>query len=238
LAYFRRYPNPFARHVLSVDVLSRHLDSYGRLHTTRLILKRGILPKWAARWLPVKGEGMDAWVLETSIIDPPGWGETQSQGPAVDPTVDMNAAPIPTPTSSHNHSSATPGTTAGAEVQPGPDEPPPKLTIFGKASQAVQRGWTGILTEEQLGESSRSALERLRAGIIWPEDEHEQLPDEYWTLPRLRLRQWNLNHRKLMYVIEGGELRAGLNGCVVFLSSFIPTYLLVEMKTSSLGRHR
>ncbi|KAI9637687.1 PRELI-like family-domain-containing protein [Dioszegia hungarica] len=76
LAFFLRYPNPFARHVLSVDVLSRYVHpETGRLHTQRLILKRGILPKWATSWLPISGAagGLDAWVLEDSVVDPPGW---------------------------------------------------------------------------------------------------------------------------------------------------------------------
>jgi hypothetical protein len=73
LAFFLRYPNPFARHVLSVDVIGRHVDPLtGNLHTQRLILKRGILPKWATRWLPVAGmsggRGLDAWVLEESVV--------------------------------------------------------------------------------------------------------------------------------------------------------------------------
>lgn len=124
LAFFLRYPNPFARHVLSVDVLSRRVNPVtGQIHTTRLILKRGILPKWATRWLPSSatsgGRGLDAWVLEESVVDPPGWGE-------------------------------------GRDLQ-GEDE-------------------------------------------------------EYGRQPRLRVQQGNLNHRKLMHVIEGGELRAGPNG--------------------------
>lgn len=79
LAYFVRYPNPFARHVLSVDVVDRWIDAEtGQLHTKRLILKRGIIPKWASKWLPASnmsgGRGLDAWILEESVVDPPGWG--------------------------------------------------------------------------------------------------------------------------------------------------------------------
>lgn len=39
LAYILRYPNPFARHIISVDVLSRTVTEEGTLKTTRLILK-------------------------------------------------------------------------------------------------------------------------------------------------------------------------------------------------------
>lgn len=81
LAFFLRYPNPFARHVLSVDVLSRTVNpETGQIHTTRLILKRGIIPKWAHRFLPTSsssgGRGLDAWILEESVVDPPGWGSS------------------------------------------------------------------------------------------------------------------------------------------------------------------
>lgn len=79
LAFFLRYPNPFARHVLSVDVLERTVDpTTGQIRTLRLILKRGLVPQWATKWLPTAaasgGRGLDAWVLEESIVDPPGWG--------------------------------------------------------------------------------------------------------------------------------------------------------------------
>lgn len=79
LAFFLRYPNPFARHVLCVDVLSRTIDPQtGQIRTLRLILKRGLVPAWASKWLPLPsgsgGRGLDAWVLEESVVDPPGWG--------------------------------------------------------------------------------------------------------------------------------------------------------------------
>ncbi|WWD19323.1 hypothetical protein CI109_103781 [Kwoniella shandongensis] len=132
LAFFLRYPNPFARHVLSVDVLDRTVNTTtGQIHTTRLILKRGILPKWATRWLPNAGlsggRGLDAWILEESIIDPPGWG-------------------------------------------------------VGSSHQAMEDSND---TEEEM---------------------------EFRRQPRLRVQQGNLNHRKLMHIIESGELRAGPNG--------------------------
>lgn len=122
LAFFLRYPNPFARHVLSVDVLSRSVDpETGQLRTTRLILKRGIIPKWAHRFLPTTsssgGRGLDAWVLEESVVDPPGWGEG-----------------------------------------------------------------SGTLSDDEM---------------------------EYRRQPKLQSQQGNLNHRKFMHIIEGGDIRAG-----------------------------
>lgn len=85
LAFFLRYPNPFARHVLCVDVLERTVDpETGRIRTLRLILKRGLVPRWASSWAPAagnsSGRGLDAWVLEESIVDPPGWGVTPADG--------------------------------------------------------------------------------------------------------------------------------------------------------------
>lgn len=41
LAYFLRYPNPYARHVLTTDVIQRYVDpNTHRLHTTRLHLEK------------------------------------------------------------------------------------------------------------------------------------------------------------------------------------------------------
>ncbi|KIM85420.1 hypothetical protein PILCRDRAFT_361089 [Piloderma croceum F 1598] len=69
LAFFLRYPNPYAAHVVSCDVVSRtHTDS-GSLFTTRLILKRGALPRWAPQGIISRAE---TWVIEESEVDPFG----------------------------------------------------------------------------------------------------------------------------------------------------------------------
>ncbi|KAF5377210.1 hypothetical protein D9615_006325 [Tricholomella constricta] len=68
LAYFLRYPNPYASHVLTCDVISRTLTPSGTLLTTRLILKRGALPRWAQN---IVGRA-ESWVLEESEVDPLG----------------------------------------------------------------------------------------------------------------------------------------------------------------------
>ncbi|WWC66873.1 uncharacterized protein I206_100780 [Kwoniella pini CBS 10737] len=150
LAFFLRYPNPFARHVLSVDVLSRNVDPItGQIYTTRLILKRGILPKWATKWLPGAansgGRGLDAWILEHSIVDPPGWGESSTSS-----------------------------------------------------------------SSSSLGSSSKK--KRLNGTINPNSDQDSDSDVEYKRQPRLRVQQGNLNHKKLMHVIEGGEIRAGPDG--------------------------
>ncbi|EIN13399.1 MSF1-domain-containing protein [Punctularia strigosozonata HHB-11173 SS5] len=69
LAYFLRYPNPYAAHIVSCDVVSRHLTDAGTLVTTRLILKRGALPRWAPQGIVSRAE---SWVVEESEVDPAG----------------------------------------------------------------------------------------------------------------------------------------------------------------------
>ena len=75
-AYFLRYPNPQSSHVVSVDVLDRRIEqrpSQGTadmprfvLCTSRLILKRGSLPRWAPKGIIRKPE---SWVLEDTEVD-------------------------------------------------------------------------------------------------------------------------------------------------------------------------
>jgi len=69
LAFFLRYPNPYAAHVLSCDVVSRTHTESGSLLTTRLILKRGALPRWAPQGIVSRAE---SWVIEESEVDPFG----------------------------------------------------------------------------------------------------------------------------------------------------------------------
>ncbi|KAK7468552.1 hypothetical protein VKT23_003057 [Stygiomarasmius scandens] len=69
LAYFLRYPNPLASHIVSCDVISRNQTPSGTLLTTRLILKRGSLPRWAPKGIISRAE---SWVIEESEVDPFG----------------------------------------------------------------------------------------------------------------------------------------------------------------------
>jgi len=69
LAFFLRYPNPYAAHVISCDVVSRTQTESGSLLTTRLILKRGALPRWAPKGIITRAE---TWVIEESEVDPFG----------------------------------------------------------------------------------------------------------------------------------------------------------------------
>ncbi|KAF7723989.1 hypothetical protein EC973_001449 [Apophysomyces ossiformis] len=67
LAFWLRYPNPFASHVLAVDVLDRFVDERGVLKTTRLILKKGKAPKWFPQSFLKNSE---AFIIEESEVDP------------------------------------------------------------------------------------------------------------------------------------------------------------------------
>lgn len=85
LAYFLRYPNPYSRHVLTTDVIDRHVDpATKRLHTTRLHLKKSKIPSAMLKILP-KGIGGSensgqSFILETTVVDVnEGWMHTESR---------------------------------------------------------------------------------------------------------------------------------------------------------------
>ncbi|GAA6056186.1 hypothetical protein JCM3770_004253 [Rhodotorula araucariae] len=66
LAHNQRYPSPYGKHILSSDVISRafHPET-NTLRTTRLILKRGKVPRWAPRVI----QRIDTtWVLEETEV--------------------------------------------------------------------------------------------------------------------------------------------------------------------------
>ena len=86
LAYFLRYPNPYATHVISTDVIDRHFyTTTHRLTTTRLHLKRSKIPLPVLKLLPkgIIGSGGDSgksFVLEKSVVDAKdGWMETETK---------------------------------------------------------------------------------------------------------------------------------------------------------------
>lgn len=68
LAFFQKYPNPYANHVLSTDTISRWVDDAGCLHSCRLLLKTGgsAVPSWLQSLI----KSREALVLEESIVDP------------------------------------------------------------------------------------------------------------------------------------------------------------------------
>ncbi|KAK4179814.1 PRELI-like family-domain-containing protein [Triangularia setosa] len=89
LAFFLRYCspqlNPFASHVLSTDTIDSHIDpSTGRLHTTRIHLKKSRMPPAVMKLLPTTLTGGTAsqasYILETSVVDMrEGWMSTESR---------------------------------------------------------------------------------------------------------------------------------------------------------------
>ncbi|KAI0017047.1 PRELI-like family protein [Xylariomycetidae sp. FL0641] len=89
LAFFLRYYspqlNPFSSHVLSTDTISSHVDSdTGRLHMTRVHLKRSRMPAAVVKLLPTSVTGgagdKSSYVLETSVVDiKEGWMKTESR---------------------------------------------------------------------------------------------------------------------------------------------------------------
>ena len=67
LAYANRYPNPLSRHILTQDVLSCTYDQEtNTLHTKKLILKSGKLPRWAPKGIIARAE---TWVVEDAVVD-------------------------------------------------------------------------------------------------------------------------------------------------------------------------
>lgn len=86
LAYFLRYPNPYATHVLSTDVIDRHFDPVSqRLSTTRLHLKKSKIPPAVLKLLPkgilgASGDAGQSYILEKSVVDiKEGWMKTESR---------------------------------------------------------------------------------------------------------------------------------------------------------------
>jgi len=64
---FRKYPNPHNTNVMGTDVLDRHVDSDGRLHSTRIITSDWKLAPWVQRLI---GCNKEAYAHEVSVVDP------------------------------------------------------------------------------------------------------------------------------------------------------------------------
>eukprot|EP00117_Sycon_ciliatum_P020196 scpid10283/ scgid18063/ PRELI domain-containing protein 1, mitochondrial len=65
--FWNRYPNPFAKHVLSEDTLQRKVVNK-KLFSTRLLVKSGVLPKWGE--FMFKDKSTKSIIVENSIVDP------------------------------------------------------------------------------------------------------------------------------------------------------------------------
>lgn len=89
LAFFLRYYspqlNPFSSHVMSTDTIDSRVDpTTGRLHTTRLHVKKSRMPAAVIKLLPTSVTGgageKSAFVLENSVVDMrEGWMTTESR---------------------------------------------------------------------------------------------------------------------------------------------------------------
>ncbi len=67
-AVWNKYPNPYAEHVVSVDVIDQSFDpSSGQLRTERIIGVRQGAPGWLVRLV---GASEDTYVREVVMMDP------------------------------------------------------------------------------------------------------------------------------------------------------------------------
>lgn len=66
--FWIKYPNPFAKHVISEDVIYRTLTEDNLLVTKKLLVKERTfqIPKWAEKFVTIKR----VYVIEESICDP------------------------------------------------------------------------------------------------------------------------------------------------------------------------
>lgn len=66
--FWMKYPNPFSKHVISEDVISRYLTEDNVLVTRKLIVKERNfhIPKWAERFVTFK----HVYVIEETYCDP------------------------------------------------------------------------------------------------------------------------------------------------------------------------
>merc|ERR1711976_661538 len=64
---FRKYPNPHQHAVLGTDVLDRHVDSSGKLHSHRIITTDWALAPWVQKLI---GANRDCHAHEYSVVDP------------------------------------------------------------------------------------------------------------------------------------------------------------------------
>ncbi|KAI3387704.1 hypothetical protein SNEBB_009778 [Seison nebaliae] len=68
VGFLSRYPNPFATHVLSEDVIDRKVDvKRGVIDTLKLLTKTNKLPKWGEHFF--SGKRKQVYLIERSIID-------------------------------------------------------------------------------------------------------------------------------------------------------------------------
>lgn len=64
---FRKYPNPINTNVLGTDVIDRHVDADGKLHSHRIITSDWKLAPWVQRLI---GCNRECYAQEYSVVDP------------------------------------------------------------------------------------------------------------------------------------------------------------------------
>lgn len=70
-AFWKRYPNPYSKHVLTEDVIDRKIiDSKDgpTLRSVRLLTKTNSIPKWGEKLVPSAQKTVS--IIEESIVDP------------------------------------------------------------------------------------------------------------------------------------------------------------------------
>ncbi|KAF3351064.1 Dipeptidyl aminopeptidase B [Verticillium dahliae VDG2] len=187
LAYFLRYSspklNPFSTHVMSTDTIHSHIDpDTGRLHTTRIHLKKSRLPAPIFKLLPTSitggGSSTDkaSYILETSVVDMrEGWMRTESRNlnfNNVLSVVEQQNFSLPDKTDPADPSATTNSATSAAAATTAAAEPKEGKWLSGWVSglgaRGIQRSIENIAsskTEAQIGKSRegmRVVLERLR----------------------------------------------------------------------------
>lgn len=67
--FWVKYPNPYSSHVLSEDVISRHITEQNVLVTRKLLVKERNfhLPKWASQYVK---NYKHVYVIEETFVDP------------------------------------------------------------------------------------------------------------------------------------------------------------------------
>lgn len=210
LAYFLRYCtpqlNPFAKHVLSTDTISSHVEpETGRLHTTRIHLKKSRLPPTVFKLLPksLTGAAGDkaSYILETSIVDiREGWMRTESRNlnfVGVLSVIEKQHYCIPKADSAPSTGTTDVATTVvfrsrlgerlrgrlgQPQLQAQPEEGGGFFSMLG--TRGIQRTIESVAskkTQDQLGKSRegmRIILERLRYGSVMDILEHKRRTGE------------------------------------------------------------
>jgi 4-amino-4-deoxychorismate lyase len=178
LAYFLRYPNPYASHVLSTDTIARTFDpETQRLTTIRLHLKRSKLPSAVLKLLPKSLLGASAtgesqtFILEKSVVDiKEGWMDTESRNLEwtgvlsvverqkflrPDPSTSTSPAAILDPNTPRRHGFLNLGKDAKVED-----------------SSEITDVTSSVTLHSHVGETWRKKREAAREGAANGEDEH------------------------------------------------------------------